>query len=179
MDYIIESNLNSVLYGLKAFVPIMLEQDTDCHIVNVASIAGLISSPTMPTYHMTKFGNVGLSESVNYQLQEMGSKIKVSVFCPAYIQTDLHNCDSRRTGKFAMDNDPYYSSPAYMAGQKFANHVIKTGIPIDSISMSVFQGIEDENFYILTHPNYNPLVGLRVKTILDGQNPDVNLFKRQ
>lgn len=180
MDYIIQSNLNSTLYGLKAFVPIMLDQDTDCHIVNVASIAGLINSPAMPTYHMTKFGNVGLSESVNYQLQELGGKIKLSVFCPGYIQTDLHHCDTRRQGKFAMDeNDPYYTSPAYHAGQKAANHVITTGMPIDSIGMSVFQGIEDESFYILTHPNYNPLIGHRVKTILNGQNPNVNFFKGQ
>jgi len=179
MDYIMQSNLNSVMYGLKAFVPIMLKQDTDCHIVNVASIAGLISSPTMPTYHMTKFGNVGLSESVNYQLQEMGSKIKVSVFCPGYIQTDLNNCDSRRTGKFAMDDHPYYSSPERQAGQRLADFVIRTGMPIDSIGMSVFQGIEDENFYILTHPKYLPLVGMRVKTILDGKNPNVVIFKNK
>ncbi len=178
MDYIIDSNLNSVLYGLKAFVPIMLSQDTDCHILNVASIAGLISSPTMPTYHMTKFANVGLSESVNYQLQEMNSKIKISVFCPGYIQTDLHNCDSRRPDKYAIDDNPYYTSSEYKAGYQLASHVIKTGMPIDSIGMSVFQGLEDESFYILTHPNYNPLIGLRVKTILDGQNPDVKLFKK-
>ena len=179
MDYIVDSNLYSVLYGIKAFVPIMLEQNTDCHIINVASIAGLISSPTMPTYHMTKFGNIGLSESVNYQLQEIGSKIKMSVFCPGYIQTDLHNCDTRREGKFAMGDNPYYQSPEYAAGQRLASHVINTGMPIDSIGMQVFQGIEDENFYILTHPAYQPLIGLRVKTILDGMNPDVGLFKRQ
>lgn len=178
MDYIIDSNLKTVLYGLKAFVPIMLEQDTDCHIVNVASIAGLLTSPSMATYHMTKFGNVGLSESVNYQLQEMGSKIKMSVFCPGFIQTDLHNCDIRRQEKYAATDDPYYSSPAYSRGQQVANRVITTGIPIDSIGMSVFQGIEDEIFYILTHPQYNPIVGLRVKTILEGQNPNINIFKQ-
>lgn len=178
IDYIMKSNLYSVIYGLKVFIPIMEKQDTPCHIVNVASIAGLISSPHMQTYHMTKFGNVGLSESVSYQLQEQGSKIKISVFCPGYIQTDLHNCDDRRTEEFKIDDDPYYKSESYYAGLKHSEYVIKTGMPIDSIGMSVFQGIEDENFYILTHPNYNPLVGLRVKNILDGKNPDVAIFKR-
>ncbi|MGX8796701.1 SDR family NAD(P)-dependent oxidoreductase [Fusibacter sp. JL298sf-3] len=179
MDYITQSNLYSVMYGLKAFIPIMLEQDTECHIVNVASVAGLVSSPTMPTYHMTKFGNVGLSESVSYQLQSIKSKIKMSVYCPGFIQTDLHNCDSRRTGKFALNDDPYYKSPEYAAGQKYGKFVIETGLPIDSVGMSVFQGIEDENFYILTHPNYTPLIGLRVKNVLDGHNPDIALFKQQ
>jgi short-subunit dehydrogenase len=177
VDYIMQSNLYSIVYGLRAFVPIMLKQDTPCHIVNVASAAGLITSPSMPTYHMTKFGNVGLSESVNYQLQEMGSKIKMSVFCPGFIQTDLHNCDKRRTEKFKIDENPYYTSESYYSGLKQSDFVIKTGMPIDSIGMSVFQGIEDENFYILTHPQYNPIIGLRAKTILDGKNPNVAVFK--
>ncbi|WP_461207800.1 SDR family NAD(P)-dependent oxidoreductase [Clostridium sp. DL1XJH146] len=178
IDYIMKSNLYSVSYGLKAFIPIMLEQDTPCHIVNVASAAGLLTSPNMPTYHMTKHGNVGLSESVNYQLQQMGSKIKMSVFCPGYIQTDLHNCDKRRTKEFKIDDDEYYKSASYYEGLKVSEFVIKTGIPIDSIGMSVFQGIEDEQFYILTHPQYTPLIGLRVKTILDGKNPDISIFRR-
>jgi short-subunit dehydrogenase len=178
VDYIMQSNLYSIVYGLRAFVPIMLKQDTPCHIVNVASAAGLITSPSMPTYHMTKFGNVGLSESVNYQLQEMGSKIKMSVFCPGFIQTDLHNCDKRRTEKFKIDENPYYTSESYYSGLKQSDFVIKTGMPIDSIGMSVFQGIEDENFYILTHPQYNPIIGLRAKTILDGKNPNVAVFKK-
>ncbi|EQB89011.1 short-subunit dehydrogenase [Clostridium punense] len=178
IDYIMESNLYSVVYGIKVFVPIMLKQDNPCHIVDVASVAGLLTSPAMPTYHMTKFGNVALSEAVNYQLQGMGSKIKMSVFCPGYIQTDLHNCDKRRTEKFKIDEDPYYTSEGFYAGLKQSEHVIKTGMPIDSIGMSVFQGIEDENFYILTHPQYNPIIGLRVKNILEGKNPDISFFKK-
>ena len=127
---------------------------------------------------MTKFGNIGLSESVSLQLQEKGSNIKMSVFCPGFIQTDLHHCDDRRPEKFAIDpKDPYYQSETYKNGLKKAHYVITTGIPIDSIGMSVFQGIEDEDFYILTHPKYQPVIGWRVKNILDGKNPDINFFK--
>lgn len=178
IDYIMQSNLYSILYGLKVFVPIMEKQDTDCHIVNTASVAGLLSTAGMPTYHMTKFGNIGLSESINYQLQEKGSKIKMSVFCPGFVQTDLHNCDKRRPEKFKIDwEDPYYQSESYKEGYIKNTHVITTGIPIDSIGMSVFQAIEDEQFYILTHPQYLPIIGMRVKNVLDMKNPDVNFFK--
>lgn len=178
VDYIMHSNLYSIVYGLRVFIPIMEKQGTDCHIVNTASVAGLLSSPAMPTYHMTKFGNIGLSESVSLQLQEKGSNIKMSVFCPGFIQTDLHHCDDRRPEKFAIDpKDPYYQSETYKNGLKKAHYVITTGIPIDSIGMSVFQGIEDEDFYILTHPKYQPVIGWRVKNILDGKNPDINFFK--
>lgn len=179
VDYIVQSNVYSVLYGLKVFIPLMLKQGTPCHIVNTASVAGLLTTPNMPTYHMTKHANVALSESVNYQLQAMGSKIKMSVFCPGFIQTDLDNCDIRRQEKFKMDeNESYYSSEAYKAGLERAHFVIRTGIPIDSIGMSVFNAIEEEQFYILTHPQYNPVIGLRVKTMLDGKNPDVSIFAK-
>lgn len=178
IDYIIASNLSSVAYGLKVFIPIMEAQGTDCHIVDTASAAGLLSAQVMPTYHMTKFGNVGLTESTYLKLQENNSKIKMSVYCPGYVQTDLHNCDSRRPERFAVDDDPYYQSPAYRQYAAINKHVIETGIPADSVGLSVFQAIEDEKFYILTHPAYMPLIGLRVKNILDGNSPDINFFKR-
>ncbi|NLV76904.1 MAG: SDR family NAD(P)-dependent oxidoreductase [Tissierellia bacterium] len=178
IDYIIYSNLFSIVYGLKVFIPIMEKQKTKCRIINTASVAGLLSSPGMPTYHMTKFGNIGLSEAVDLQLQEKESNVRLSVFCPGYIQTDLHNCDKRRPEKFKIDpNEPYYQSEEYKEGLKKAHYVITTGIPIDSIGMSVFQAIEDEQFYILTHPEYMPVIGWRVKNILDGKNPDVKFFK--
>lgn len=178
IDYIIASNLTSIAYGLKVFIPIMEAQDTPCHIVNTASAAGLLTAQVMPAYHMTKFGNVGLSESTFLKLQENHSKIKMSVYCPGYVQTDLHNCDKRRPERFALDDDPYYKSPTYQQYAAIDKYVIETGIPADSVGLSVFQGIEDEKFYILTHPSYMPLVGLRVKTILEGGNPDINILKR-
>ncbi len=178
IDYVISSNLSSVAYGLKVFIPIMEKQGTDAHIVNTASAAGLMSSPIMAPYHMTKFGNVGLTEATYLKLQEIGSKIKMSIYCPGYVQTDLHNCDHRRPERFAINDDPYYKSPSYMQHAMINKKVIETGIPADSVGLSVFQTIEDEKFYILTHPSYTPLIGMRVKTILDGGSPDVNLFKR-
>ncbi len=178
IDYIMQSNVYSILYGMKVFIPIMEKQGTDCHVVNTASVAGLLTTSGMPTYHMTKFANVGLTESVNYELQEKGSNVKMSIFCPGFIQTKLHLCDDRRPERFAINSDdPYYSSDEYKAGLKRAEHVITTGIPIDSVGMSVFQAIEDEQFYILTHPQYQPVIGWRVKNILDMKNPDINFFK--
>ncbi|NLC65368.1 MAG: SDR family NAD(P)-dependent oxidoreductase [Clostridium sp.] len=178
IEYIMQSNVYSILYGMKVFIPIMEKQGTDCHVVNTASVAGLLTTSGMPTYHMTKFANVGLTESVNYELQEKGSNVKMSIFCPGFIQTKLHLCDDRRPERFEIDSDnPYYSSDEYKAGLKRAEHVITTGIPIDSVGMSVFQAIEDEQFYILTHPQYQPVIGWRVKNILDMKNPDINFFK--
>jgi len=178
IDYIIQSNLYSVAYDLKVFIPLMEEQNTPCHIVNTASVAGLMTSTMMPLYYSTKFANVALSESTYYQLQEKNSKIKMSVYCPGFVQTDLHHCDDRRPERFAIDDDPYYSSMVYEQYNEVKRQLIETGIPIDSVRTTVFEAIEDEKFYILTHPKYLPLIGLRVKDIMDGKNPDVAIFKR-
>ncbi|MCD8500784.1 MAG: SDR family NAD(P)-dependent oxidoreductase [Bacillaceae bacterium] len=176
-DWIMGVNVNGIMHGLRAFIPPMLKQDTPCHIVNVASVAGLLTTPSMAAYHTSKHAAVALAESVNYSLQAMNSKIKTSVFCPGFVQTDLHNCDRHRPERFAIDpNEPYYQSATYKAGLERGRHVITTGIPIDSIGQSVFIAIEEEKFYILTHPQYNPVIGKRVKDMLEGVNPSAEFF---
>lgn len=171
-EWIMSVNVNGLFHGLKAFIPIMLKQDSPCHIVNTASVAGLLSTGSMPAYHTSKHAAVGLTESVNLSLQAIQSKIKMSVFCPGFVQTDLHHSDRHRPERFAITPDEsYYESPSYKAGLERARYVIETGIPIDSIGQSVFIAIEEEKFYILTHPQYHPIIGKRVKDMLEGVNP--------
>ena len=71
-----------VIHGIHTFIPIMLKQDNECHIVNTSSLAGLIITPFQSVYNVTKHGIVALSETLSYELKEMNSKIKVSVLCP-------------------------------------------------------------------------------------------------
>jgi len=176
-DWIFGTNVYGIIHGLKAFIPIMLKQDTPCHIVNTSSVAGLLTTQNMVAYHTTKHAAVALSEATNYSLQAVNSKIKMSVFCPGFVQTDLDNCDRHRPERFKIDpNEVYYESEAYKAGIERGHYVINTGLPIDSIRQSVFIAIEEEQFYILTHPQYNPIIGKRVKDMIEGQNPDVSIF---
>ncbi len=172
-DWIVHANLLSHVYFMRLVIPIMLKQKTHCHIVNTASVAGLLSSDGMPAYHATKFGAVGLSESVSYDLQAIGADIVVSVYCPGFVQTDLHHCERHRPEQYADPADPYYSSPTFYKGQKTAEEVIRTGMPIDSAGMRVFQAIEDEQFYILTHPIYTTIIGKRVTDMLAGRGPNL------
>jgi len=176
-DWIMSVNVNGIAYGLRAFIPIMLEQGTACHIVNTASIAGLLTTPSMAAYHTSKHATVALSESVNYAMQAKQAQIKLSVFCPGFVQTNLHHSDDYRPERFKINpNEPYYQSKTFYEGLKRAEHVINTGIPIDSIGQSVFTAIEEERFYILTHPKYNPMIGKRVKDMLEGVIPSVSIF---
>lgn len=176
-DWIVGANLMSQIYAMKRVIPIMLKQGTECHILNVASIAGLITTNGMPAYHTTKHASVALTESTSYDLQAIDANIKMSVFCPGFVQTDLHHHERHRPERFSDKSDTYYSTPQYAAGLKRAEFVITTGMPIDSIGMSVMNGIEEDQFYILTHPIYNTLVGRRVKDILEGRGPDLKVLK--
>lgn len=176
-DWIVGANLMSQIYAMKRVIPIMLKQGTPCHILNVASIAGLITTNGMPAYHTTKHASVALSESTSYDLQAIDANIKMSVFCPGFVQTDLHHHERHRPERFSDKSDAYYASPQYAGGLKRAEFVITTGMPIDSIGMSVMNGIEEDQFYILTHPIYNTLVGRRVKDMLEGRGPDLKVLR--
>ena len=176
-DWIVQVNVMSQVYAMNLAIPIMLKQNTPCHIINTASVAGLITSDGMPAYHTTKHAAVALSESVSYDLQKINANIKISVLCPGFVQTDLHHYEKHRPERFKDESDPYYQSESFRAGQATAEHVITTGIPVDSIGMSVFQAIEDEDFYILTHPIYSTLIGKRVKDMLEGKGPDLNALR--
>ena len=137
-EWITHANFLSHVYFMRLVIPVMLKQKTHCHIVNTASVAGMITSNGMPAYHATKHAAVALSESVSYDLQAIGADIAMSVYCPGFVQTDLHHCERHRPEQYSDPSDPYYKSPAFYAGQKTAETVIVTGMPIDSVGMRVF-----------------------------------------
>lgn len=175
-EWIMHANVFSHVYFMKLVIPIMLQQKTHCNIVNVSSVAGLLTSNGMSAYHASKHAAVALSESVEYDLQAMNADVHISVYCPGFVQTDLHHCERHRPEQYQNANDPYYTSPEYYAELKSAEMAICTGIPIDSVGMRVFNAIEEDQFYILTHPEYNQIIETRVHDILNGKNPDINAF---
>ena len=173
-EWILGLNVMSQVYAMKLVIPIMLKQGIPCHIVNTASVAGLLTTSGMPLYHTSKFASVALSESVAHDLKAMNANVKISVYCPGFVQTDLHNYERHRPERFKDVSDPYYQSELFKIGQARAKHVITTGIPVDSVALSVFNAIEDEEFYILTHPMYQTIIGNRVKSMLEGHFQDLS-----
>ena len=88
-EQVLGVNLWGVIHGIRVFVPIMLGQNADGHIVNTASMAGLVSSPFNAIYNVTKFGVVTLSETLHHELALLGARVKVSVLCPGWINTRI------------------------------------------------------------------------------------------
>jgi NAD(P)-dependent dehydrogenase (short-subunit alcohol dehydrogenase family) len=164
-EWVIGVNLWSVIYGVRAFVPIMLKQDTECYIVNTASIGGLISDPGMGAYKVTKHGVVTLSETLYCELKERGAKIKVSVLCPGSVNTRI--IESARNRPTELQNEPGDEEPE----NPKTIQAVKTGLSPQRVAEVVFQAIMNEKFYILTRPDSKPLIQQRMESILQDRNP--------
>lgn len=177
VQWMLDVNTLSIFYGVREAVPVMRAQGTPCHIVNVASVAGLITTRTMAAYHASKHAVVAASEAILFDLQSLeGNQIGLSVFCPGYIQTDLHHSERRRPARYADPGDPYYQSETYKKNIALVDKFITTGEPIEVVVPTVFGGIEEDRFYITTDATaqaFLPMEKKRHANIENGQNPDI------
>ena len=171
IDWITELNFLSHLYGMKIFLPQMIAQGTPCEIVNVESTAGLMTSGKATMYHATKAAGVATSESVYIAMKENNYPINVHCLVPAYVKTTIHLADLHRPERFAINDDPYYTSEEYKAGQLRGTRGVMSGIPDWYVGECVFTAIEDEKFYIFTHPESQVVAQPRVQRLASGINP--------
>lgn len=175
IEWILGSNVLSQVYSMHDVIPIMKKRGTPAHIVNVASIAGLLSIPGMPAYHTSKYAAIGLSESTLLDLQAAGiDNVGISVFAPGLVQTDLHHSESHRPERFQDPDNPYYKSDTYKNGKKWMEQCITTGHPLNSIVQPVFDAIENDTFYILTDRDYDAVLKDRAQRIMDEKKPDLS-----
>jgi NAD(P)-dependent dehydrogenase (short-subunit alcohol dehydrogenase family) len=166
--WIIDVNLWGVIHGIHTFVPIMKGQGERCHIINTASIAGLISGPGLGAYRVSKFGVVTLSETLYHELQADESDIGVSVLCPGWVHTRIWESERNRP------EDAGPASPMTAAQAARSEKVaafVEAGIPAEQVADITFAAIRKNQFYILTHPDFTPAVGLRAQDILMGRKP--------
>ncbi|MHA1239425.1 MAG: SDR family NAD(P)-dependent oxidoreductase [Promethearchaeota archaeon] len=144
-----------VAHGVRIFTPIMLKQDTECHIVNVSSIEGLLpgSGPGGAIYGAAKHGIVSLSETLKRELEIIGSKLKISVVCPGAVITRIWYGDIHRPEE--LQNAPTEEIEDSRNEDLFANvdADLDESPPIsaEQSAIIIMQGIKDEKFYILTH----------------------------
>ena len=176
-EWVIGINLWGVIHGVRIFVPIMLGQDTECHIVNTASVAGLIGGPRMGVYKVTKHGVVTLSETLFHELAEIEAKIKVSVLCPGLVNTQI--MDSARNRPSESQNDPASEevSPEVEERREAFRQAIREGMPPQELASYVFEAIREERFYILPHPEFKEHVRTRMEDILEERNPTPRLIR--
>jgi short-subunit dehydrogenase len=153
----------AVIHGVRTFVPIMLAQGTECHVVNTASMSGLISFPRGSVCAVTKHGVVALSEALHHELAERGGKVKVSVLCPGLVQTRI--VDSARLAATAP------MVPVEATGWETLRQQMQTGMPPEQVADAVFRAIHNECFYILTHPEGKDSIRTRIEDVLQDRSP--------
>jgi len=168
-------NLWGPIYGIWAFLPIMLKQDTECHIVNTSSIGGLMSSPFVGGgYCTSKHGLIALSETLSHELKLMGAKIGVSVLCPGVVNTRIGQAARNRPAE--LQNDPAWEEKMrelahIKAMQEMTAQLNSSGMEPTQVAELVFDAIKEDKFYILTHPEFMMTAKTRAEEILNERQP--------
>lgn len=169
--WVLGVNLWGVIHGVRYFTPLMLKQDTECHIVNTASIAGLDYSTYMGPYNVSKHGVVTLSESLHLELMDVGSKVKVSVLCPSIVKTRILDSERNRPSWYAESSD-VVSSEALSKRQVLEDAMSgQDSLSSEEVADVVFKAIREEKFYIITHKGTFSDIEARMNNILQERNP--------
>jgi NAD(P)-dependent dehydrogenase (short-subunit alcohol dehydrogenase family) len=172
-QWVLGVNLWGVIHGVRAFVGRMVDQG-EGHVVNTASIAGLTSAPLMGPYNVSKHGVVTLSETLAAELALHGSPVKVSVLCPGWVNTRIHEADRNRPPELQPDQDADQTMAEM--GRQILGNLIASGLPPSEVASRVLDAIREERFYILTHPDMTPMVQHRMEDIVEGRNPAPSFF---
>lgn len=162
--WVLGVNLMGVVNGLRAFVPIMLRQNCPCHIVNTASVAGLISPRGLGPYNASKHAVVTLSETLHQDLKLVGAQIGVSVLCPGFVKTGI--ADSARNRPIELGNQGGPTRSQQVSAERVRQAMETSRLSATDIANLTFDAIAAGQFYIVPHPEYLKLVALRLQDIL-------------
>jgi NAD(P)-dependent dehydrogenase (short-subunit alcohol dehydrogenase family) len=159
-------NVMGVAHGIRSFVPRMLAQKDQCHIVNTASVAGLLSVSGNGIYCATKHAVVTMSECLQLELEEENASIGVSVLCPAFVPTGIADAGRNRPAELAATNplrEKYeeQTRKATLAGKLSATDIAR--ITLDAV--------KENRFYILPHQKIKSLIEVRMGDILEERTP--------
>jgi NAD(P)-dependent dehydrogenase (short-subunit alcohol dehydrogenase family) len=168
-EWMLGVNLWSVIHGVRTFTPLLLAQD-EGHIVNTASVAGLINPPGSAMYNVTKHAVVALTETLCHDLGQRKSKVGCSVLCPAYVPTGI--ADSERSRPAGLANAGASKTPEQVAREEMLRKAVRSGrLSADDIGAAVLAAIKEDRFYILTHPRIKGAIQARMEDILEGRPP--------
>ena len=175
--WVLGVNLWGVIHGIHYFVPIMIKQDCECHIISTSSMAGLITDAFNSPYAVSKHGVVALSETLYRELQRGRYNIGISVVCPGWIKTNI--VEGERNRPRELQNKPGegldITDPEIQADFNSTVQSVESGMSPQQVADIVFDGIRDNRFYILPNgEEYIPMVKNRNENIILQRNPSIN-----
>jgi len=173
-EWVLGVNLWGVIHGVRIFTRAMLEcakRDPSYrgHIVNTASMAGLLNAPAMGVYNVSKHAVVSLSETLYHDLQLVGAPIGASVLCPYFVPTGISHSHRNRPDELKLDAAPTASQ---MAAQALTVKAVESGkVSATDVANLTFEAIRNEQFYIFSHPQALGGVAERMDAIVHATNP--------
>lgn len=167
-EWVLGVNLWGVINGLTAFLPGMLAHGEPAHVVNTASVAGLLTTPFMGPYNASKFAVVAISETLHHEMQMAGTNVNVSCLCPGWVNTRIHQSSRNRPAELGGGGSSVEPLSAI-------SHVIESGMSPHDVALAVRDAIREERFWITTHPDMLVAVESRMQGILTNTNPAMNV----
>jgi NAD(P)-dependent dehydrogenase (short-subunit alcohol dehydrogenase family) len=178
-EWIVGVNLMGVAHGIRMFTPMMLaaakaDPAYEGHIVNTASMAGMVNMPNMGSYNVTKNAVVSMSETLFQDLALVTEQIHCSVLCPFFVPTGIHHSERNRPADMSEDSPPTRSQLIAKAlGEKAVNSGKLTAA---QVAQMVLDAVMNEKFYVFSHPHALGAVQTRLEDIVLCRNPS-NPFK--
>ena len=172
-DWVLGVNLWGVVHGVRLFTPMMLEaaaQDPSFqgHIVNTASMAGLLTPPNMGIYNVSKHAVVSLTETLYQDLQLVSDQVSASVLCPYFVPTGISQSHRNRPADLAAEKP----TASQLIGQAQSDKAVGSGkVSAADVAQKVFDAVASGQFYIYSHPQALGNVQSRMEAIVMGHNP--------
>lgn len=173
-QWVLGVNLWGVVHGVRLFTPMMLEAArADAgwrgHIVNTASMAGLLTPPNMGVYNVSKHAVVALTETLYQDLRLVTEQVGASVLCPYFVATGISQSERNRPAPLQSDAPPTRSQ---LIGQAMSEKAVSSGkVTAAEVAQRVFQALEQDRFYIYSHPDVLAPVAQRLQAIVEARNP--------
>ena len=164
--WVLGVNLMGVVHGIRSFTPILIEQGEDGHIINTASMAGLV--PGGGIYGVTKHGVVALSETLYGELANQAPKVGISVLCPGWVNTRI--IESERNRPESPREDPGEEAPQLQLMREIVGGLIQSGLDPREVGNIVVEAIRSRRFYVLTHP-WQDMIEHGMQNILQDRPP--------
>lgn len=173
-DWVLGVNFRGVLHGIRHFVPRMLEQGEAGHVVNTASVAGLVTGATGAPYTVSKHGVVALSEILYKDLKTRNAKLSVSVLCPGWVDTSIIESERNRPDDLKPMGPAGAPTPQMQMWREAVRGLLKAGFRPETIAGLVFDAVESDTFYIVpVQPDIEDALARRLEDIRMRRNPTI------
>ncbi len=174
-EWVLGVNLMGVAHGVRVFTPMMLEAAAhdpgyQGHIVNTASMAGLLNPPNMGVYNVSKHAVVSLSETLYQDLALVTEQIGASVLCPFFVPTGITQSQRNRPPQLQQSRDG--PTRSQLIGQAMSSKAVGSGkVSAAEVAQRVFDAVAENRFYIYSHPRAIKTVQTRLEDIVGARNP--------